>query len=124
MSVPGSPESEAAGGDPIKRTYPLNSRRLTAEILGQIAGVLEPPTTALLAHTRQMTDEKLVEKHDPRNVQVDVTELASGSVAIELQDESGLIMELAAESEDNGEAGVGAGKIGVAGVGPGHVMRG
>ena len=32
--------SKAVGGDPIKRTYPLNLRGLTAEILSQIVEVL------------------------------------------------------------------------------------
>ena len=43
---------------PVTRTYPLNSRRLTARSVTKIAEALGLPTSATLADTRQIIDGK------------------------------------------------------------------
>ena len=72
-----SPKREvSAAGDHATRTYPINSRRLTAETLRWIAKELGLPTNASKAETRQMIEGRLAEEHEPKNVLVDVIESA------------------------------------------------
>ena len=67
-----------ADTDPVtsracERTYPLNSRRLTTDVVGRLAGSLE--------ETRLMLEGKLLEREqEPRNVQVVIKETAEGSM--------------------------------------------
>ena len=90
------------------RTYPLNSRRLTADVIGRIAKELGLPTAGSLEETRQILDGKLVEMgREPRNVQVDLEE-TEGGVSVYLKDESGVFLEAQPErieerSEENSE---------------------
>ena len=51
--------------------YPLNSKRLTAQVFGRIAKSLELPISAAFADLRQMVEGRLAEgDRDPRNVEV------------------------------------------------------
>ena len=108
-------EAEEANGR-VTKTFPLNSRRLTAEVLARIARALGLPTNASSAETRQLIEGKLAEDHEPQNVQVDVTELAMGVVEISLRDQDGLFADIPADEgageeperdggEDAGEGG-------------------
>ena len=75
------------------RTYPLNSRQLTADVIGPMAKELDLPTAGSLEETRQILDGKLVEMgREPRNVQVDLEEM-EGVVAVYLKDKSGVFLE-------------------------------
>ena len=52
------------------KTLPLNSKRLTAVLIRQLARALEIPTTASLEDVRMLIDGKLEEMgHEPMNVQ-------------------------------------------------------
>ena len=91
--------SERRSQPPVTRTYPLNSRRLTARSITKIAEALGLPTSATLADTRQIIEGKLTEEsHEPRNVEVVVTE-TEGETTIRLQDEGGVIVEIPVEEE-------------------------
>ena len=59
--------------EPCVVTYPLNSRRLTAQVVHRIAAALELPK-APLADARQMVEGFLSKDHKQRNVQVDLVE--------------------------------------------------
>ena len=97
-------EAEEANGR-VTKTFPLNSRRLTAEVLARIARALGLPTNASSAETRQLIEGKLAEDHEPQNVQVDVTELATGVVEISLRDQDGLFAEIPADEGAGEEPG-------------------
>ena len=88
------PESAASGH---VKTFPLNSRRLTAETVTRIARALGLPTNASQSEVRQLIEGKLAEDYEPKNVQVDVTALQHGITTIELRDESGVLLEIPAE---------------------------
>ena len=80
------------------RTFPLNFKRLTAEVLSRIAEWLGLPTNASAAETRQLIDRKLEEYcYEPRNVQVDLIEQTDCQVAIKLGSEDGEIANIPAE---------------------------
>ena len=80
------------------KTYPLNSKRLTAEVLTKVAKGLGLPTSTSLAETRQLVEGKLEEQqHEPMNVQVDVIDGATGGITVRLRGESGTILELPAD---------------------------
>ena len=83
------------------KTYPLNSKRLTAEVLTKVAKGLGLPTSASVAETRQLVEGKLeTEQYEPKNVQVDVIELATGAIEVRLRNESGVILEVPADEFD------------------------
>ena len=117
-STPSEGAGETVAGDHVVRTYPLNSRRLTAEILSRIAKGLGLPTNASLAETRQMIEGRLAEDYDPKNVEVSVIELAPGVTTIELRGEDGLIVEISADEgarlgqEPSGESPINEGEGG------------
>ena len=75
-----------ADTDPVtsrarERTYPLNSRRLTADIVGRLAVALDLPTAGSLEETRLMLEGNLLERErEPRNIQVVIKETAEGSM--------------------------------------------
>ena len=82
------------------RSYPLNSRRLTASMIGRIASELGVPMGGSLEDTRQMLEGKLVEAgREPRNVQVVFTEADEGAT-VRLEDENGFFMEVLPAEED------------------------
>ena len=81
--------AEVAAGH-VTKTYPLNSRCLTAETLSRIAN-------ASAAETMQLIEGRLGEEHEPRNVQVDLTEVAPSIVEIQLRSSDGVIAEIPAE---------------------------
>ena len=59
---------------PKGTVYPLNSRRLVADQLHRLAGMLNLPTSSTVAATRQLIEGKLLEMdQEPRNVQVIVS---------------------------------------------------
>ena len=59
----------------VGRPLPLNSRRLTANIVNQIAKALELPHSASLDDMKQMVEGMLTERgEEPRNVQVALME--------------------------------------------------
>lgn len=80
---------------PRGRPLPLNSKRLTAAHVQQLARTLELPTTASSDDIRQMIDGKLTEMgHEPPNVQVVVQrEVEGGRAYLYLQDASGVFLE-------------------------------
>ena len=63
-----STTSGEATADLVVKTYPLNSRRLTAEMVNRIANGLGLPTNALREELRQLVEGKLAEEHEPKNV--------------------------------------------------------
>ena len=107
MSTPTG--AEVAAGH-VTKTYPLNSRRLKAETISRIAKALGLPTNASPAETMQLIEGRLGEEHEPRNVQVDLTEVAPGAFAIKLRSADGVIGEVPAEntpSDENDDDGTG-----------------
>ena len=88
--------AEVAAGH-VTKNYPLNSRRLTAETLSRIVKALGLPTSASAAETMQLIEGRLGDEHDPRNVQVDLTEVASGIIEIQLCSSDGVITEILGE---------------------------
>ncbi len=94
----------AASTSHVTKTFPLNSRRLTAETLSRIAKALDLPTTASADETRQLIEGKLGEETEPRNVQVDMVEDAAGKVGIQLRSEEGVIVDIPLEERVTDEA--------------------
>ena len=97
VPVTGMPLTDDAGaGDsdlaarrgPAVQTLPLNSRRLTAALLRQLAGGLGVPTTAPQGDLLMMIESKLTEgDHDPLHTQLLLCDVTRG-VCISLRDES------------------------------------
>ena len=114
LEVEAELESEDRARDPSgprgATPFPLNSKRLTAPVLKQIAGTLGVPDTAALDEIRQMIDGKLLEMgREPRNTQVVLGEAAHG-IHICLQDADGTFLELESAEvvnppEEGGEGG-------------------
>ncbi|XP_065915676.1 myosin-13-like [Dysidea avara] len=81
---------------PTGKTYPLNSKRIVADQIFELATLLDLPSGASVTETRQLIEGRLLELgHEPRNVQVIVQlddEGKNGS-RIFLVDESGVIRE-------------------------------
>ena len=78
-------ETEATEGHVAKtKTYPLNSKRLTAGILSRVARALGLPTRGSVAETRQIIEGKLGEDYEPMNIQVDIIEVAPCTFGIKL----------------------------------------
>ena len=76
------------------QTLPLNSKRLTASLLRQLAGGQGIPTSASQGDLRPMVEAKLTEDgRDPLHTQVVLT----GGTHISLQDESGVFHEVELE---------------------------
>ena len=72
------------------RTYPLNSRRLTARVVNRIACSLGLPKSPL-ADARLMIEGELAKTCEPQNVQVDVDMSEPEETAtIRLRDEGGI----------------------------------
>ena len=83
----------AEAGETRVRTYLLNSRRLTARVVNQIACSLGLPKSSL-AYTRQMIEGQLDETREPQNVQVDIdTGIPEETAVIRLLDEDGVFLE-------------------------------
>ena len=98
-------EREGRNGEPIVKTFPLNSKRLTAEVLTRIAKGLGLPVNASAAETRQLIEgiRKLEEQeHEPRNIQVDEIE-ASGDITVKLRGENGIILEVTGDQRGQGQ---------------------
>ena len=96
----------------VGRPLPLNSRRLTANIVNRIAKALELPhsRSASLDDMKQMVEGTLTERgEEPRNVQVALVEGVEG-VVIELLNEDGAFLTIEPEPEierDHEELGTG-----------------
>jgi hypothetical protein len=97
MSTPTG--AEVAAGH-VTKTYPLNSRRLKAETISRIAKALALPTKA---ETVQLIEGRLGEEDEPKNVQVDLTEVEPGAFAIKLRSADGVIAEVPAEDTPSDE---------------------
>ena len=83
------------------KTYPLNSRRLTASVVGRIAKALGLAISASLEDTRQVVGGKIEEMgRQPRNVQVELSE-TEGGVVISLRDDDGAFLESQPENPEN-----------------------
>ena len=86
------------------KTVPLNSRRLTAQILRSLAAGLDIPTSASNEKLRHMIEGKLLEQErEPRDVQVVImaaeTEGTGASPGrILLQDEDGVFLDVESSS--------------------------
>ena len=61
------------------KSYPLNSKRLTAQVVHRIAVALGLPK-APLADARQMVEGSLREDREPQNVQVDLVGSESSTI--------------------------------------------
>ena len=68
--------------------YPLNSKRLVAVHLKQLAETLRLPTTGAPDEIRQMIDGKLQETREVGNVQVVVAEANLVETKLSLMDDS------------------------------------
>ena len=77
----------AVAGETRVRTYPLNSRRLTARVVNRIACSLGLPKLSL-ADARQMIEGQLAETREPQNVHPEET------AVIRLRDEGGVFLEI------------------------------
>ena len=85
--------AESDSGRRGVRTMPLNSRRLTAPLLRQLAGGLGVPTTASRGDLYPMIEGKLTEAgRDPLRTQVVLREVDRG-IHLSLQDETGVFSE-------------------------------
>ena len=93
MSEAEMAEAEIAAGH-VTKTYPLNSRCLTAETLNRIARVLELPTRGSTDETRQLIKGKLGEEYEPRNTQVDLLVVGAGVTRIKLRSSDGVIVDV------------------------------
>ena len=83
----------------VGRPLPLNSRRLTANIVNRIAKAPELPHSASLDNMKQMVEGTLTERgEEPRNIQVALIEGVEG-VVIELQNEDGAFLTIEPEPE-------------------------
>ena len=60
-----------AGETRVRRSYPLNSRRLTARVVNRIACSLVLPKSSLV-DAQQMIEGQLAETRELQNVQVDI----------------------------------------------------
>ena len=84
----------AEAGEKRVRTYPLNSRRLTARVVNRIACSLGLPKSSL-ADAQQMIEGQLAETREPQNVQVDIDAgMPEETAVIRLQDEAGVFLEI------------------------------
>ena len=86
------------------KLLPLNSQRLTAAYLRQLAGGLGLPTSGSANQLRQVVEGKLQEEHDPLNVQVMVEEISAIGVKLSLVDEEGVFL-VTEPAEKEGETG-------------------
>lgn len=88
----GSDRSLTSGRAP--QTLPLNSRRLTATLLRQLAGGLGVPTTAARGDLLTMIEATLTDEgRNPLHIQVVLQEVEGGTY-IRLRDESGIFKEV------------------------------
>lgn len=91
-----APAREPQWGRPL----PLNSKRLTAVLLKQLARGLDVPATASPEEVRQLIEGKLAELgRDPRNVQVILRQVDQGT-QVGLQDNEGVFLEVAQAPPD------------------------
>lgn len=74
------------------RTFPLNSKRLTAKVVRRIAAALKLPK-ASLSDSLQMVEGSLGEDREPWSVQVDILEAEVGTI-IRLRDAGGVFLEV------------------------------
>ena len=82
------------------RTYPLNSRRLTARVVNRIACSLGLPKSPL-ADARLMIEGELAKTCEPQNVQVDVdTSEPEETATIRLRDEGGIYLQIEASTPE------------------------
>ena len=102
MSTRGDDSGDEERRPTRRRTFPLNSARLTASVVTRIAEGLELPLSASLEETRQLIDGKLSAEREPRNVQVDLLDAASG-VTIRLRDASVAFLELPPQEQGSSE---------------------
>ena len=90
----GAEDSGRAERRPVRQAMPLNSRRLTAPLLRQLAGGLGVPTTAPQGDLLTMIEAKLTDSgRDPLRTQVLLHDV-EGGVCIGLRDESGVFHEV------------------------------
>ena len=85
------------------KSYPLNSKRLSAQVVRRIAVALGLPK-ASLADTRQMVEGSLSEDREPRNVQVDLVGSESGTI-IRLRDTDGVFLDIMPPDDPDEEEG-------------------
>ena len=89
---------------PPGKVYPLSSSRLAADVLKQIAVQLELPGTASRADAQLILEGKIQGLgHEPRNVQVRITEGKDSAQLVELMDAEGAFLRV--DSLEDGEKG-------------------
>ena len=92
--VEAEPGTGTRTGGSRRRVLPLNSRRLTAGLLRQLAGGLGVPASASQGDLLTLIEGKLEEaSHDPLHTQVVLREVEGGT-HISLQDETGVFEEI------------------------------
>ena len=103
--------ADAGEGRPREQLFLLNSRCLTALILGKIATELGVPSGGSLADTKQMVEGAFSEHgRQPSNVQVSLLE-TGGGVAIRLEDEDGIFMEIPPPETEEPTDGAGSPRV-------------
>ena len=92
---------------PPGKVYPLSSSRLAADVVKRIAVQLELPGIASRADAQLMVEGKIRELgHEPKNVQVRITEGEDSAQLIELTDAEGAFLRVEAPAK-NPEEGTG-----------------
>ena len=96
-------ENDEKQTQPCGRPLPLNSKRLKAVHVRQIARAMGVPTEAATDEIRQMIEGKLAEsEREPRNVQVVVIGESSEEASLALCDENGEFLQAEPEEQDDG----------------------
>ena len=86
---------------PTGKLYPLNSSRFATDVIKKIAVQLEVPGTASRADTQPMVEAKIEEQgHEPRNVQVRISEREDSMQLIELMDAEGAFLQVEVPTEE------------------------
>ena len=86
---------------PTGKLYPLNSSRLVTDVIKKIAVQLGVPGTASRADTQPMVEAKIEEQgHEPRNVQVRISEREDSTQLIELMDAEGAFLQVEVPAEE------------------------
>ena len=100
MATPTTEASEAAVPQAAKKTFPLNSGRLTGIVMRRVAKELGLSVSASLEDMRQIVSGEIeAAGREPRNVRVELTESERGT-KIALRDEEGVFLECHPEDLD------------------------
>ena len=94
-----------------KKTFPLNSGRLTGAVIRRVAKELGLTVSASVEDMRQIVSGKIEsEGREPRNVIVEVTESETGTM-VALRDDEGIFLECHPDDEDSEVSREGGGAV-------------